>query len=215
MIQADPKTQAYFPHFEDYQAMVQSTIYSSLYLPLDIAAETIKLTAILEMSYFRFSLFETAQLHAVMLFEKALRIKLYKEYKTITKIKLSVLLDKTDQLHLLVHDTVVKIRHLKDFRNKSVHHASDSFDAPTVIENIKLLVEAIHLLFPAQDMYFIVSFNLASQTEVKKLRYAYQLEEAQQYINTHHEALALSSDPNPYKIMQLSKQGDYKLLTQH
>ena len=214
MIQADPKTQAYFPHFEDYQTMVQNTIYASPYLPLDIAAETIKLTAILEMSYFRFSLFETAQLHAIMLFEKALRIKLYKEYKTITKIKLSVLLDKTDQLHLLAHDTVLKIRQLKDLRNKSVHHASDSFDAPTVIANIKLLVGSIHLLFPAQDMYFIVSFHQETQTEIKKLRYAYQLEEAQHYLHTHHEALALSSDPNPYKIMRLSKQGDYEVLPQ-
>jgi hypothetical protein len=214
MIQADSKTQAFFPHFENYQAMVQSIVYDSLYLPLDIAAETIKLKALLEMSYFRFSIFETAQLQAVMLFEKALRIKLYNEYKTITKIKLSVLLDKTLQLQLLDHDTIAKLRILKDLRNKSVHHATDAFHAPEVIANIKMLVEAIHILFPTQDMYFIVCFNQETQIEIKKLRYAYQLEEAKLYIQKHAEALALSCEPYTFKIMMLSKQGQYKVLPQ-
>ena len=206
MLQPDPNVLLLFPTFDAYQKQVSTLVYDSLFLPLEMVTEIAKLNDLLEVCYFKYSLFELAQLQSVMIFEKALRIKLYKEYKTITKIKLSVLLDKALQSGLLHKQVIAHLRTLKDLRNKTVHHATKSLDASEAIQNIALLIASIHELFPPQDMYFIVLYDTETQTIIQKLRYGFSFEEVKNY-KENNEELYPSTNTMAYKLIYQSSDG--------
>jgi hypothetical protein len=214
MLSPDTKILIVYPNFEIYKQCVDNIVYDSKFLPLDISYEIAKLKDLLEVSYFKYSLFEVSQLHAIMLFEKALRIKLYKEYKTITKIKFSVLLDKALQLSLINQNTVNQFRILKDIRNKTVHHGFETVDVEDVLKNISLLIYTVHQLFPAQDIYFLVSFSkiFSIENDIKKLRYSYTLEDMEKFINTNND-LYVDSELIQHQIIKMDRQGNYFDLT--
>jgi hypothetical protein len=200
MLIPDASIQNTYPNFEDFQTMIHTIVYNSDYLPLDISNELHKIKDLLEVSYFKIGLFEVAQLHCIMVFEKALRIKLYKAYKTITKIKFSVLLDKVLQLSLLPYEVVCQIRTLKDIRNKTVHHSTLLVDHTVCLCNIKLLIDALHTIFPIQEMYFIMREDI-------KIRYAYSLDEALNDLNKN----GISYGPvEALKIIKLKINGSYE-----
>lgn len=143
MLQADNQLVQQFTSFQDYKIFIESMIIHSELVPEEISNEYPKLIDILEVCYFKSSLFEMAQLQAIMLFEKAVRMRLYHEYKTITKIKFSVLLDKIQQLSLLDKNVVSHFRTLKDLRNKTVHHGSETVEIDLALGNIGLLMKSI------------------------------------------------------------------------
>jgi len=147
MLVPDPRALLVEPSFDTYKLRVQSLILPTPFLPEAIVQEQKKLCDFLALCYFKYDLLDLAQLYAVMLFEKAMRIKLEPEYKNISKIKLSVLLDRAKQLALLAPDQVVLLRSLKDFRNRGVHATSEVIDASIVFTNIEVLMKAIDSLF--------------------------------------------------------------------
>ena len=140
MLQADSQLVQRYPLFDDYKVFIERMIIHSEAVPVEISNEYPKMIDLLEVCYFKSSLFEMAQLQAIMLFEKAVRMRLYDEYKTITKIKFSVLLDKIQQLSLLDKNVVLHFRTLKDLRNKTVHHGSETVEIDLALENIRLLM---------------------------------------------------------------------------
>ena len=85
-----------------------------------------------------------ALLVASMIVEKTLRHILYAEYKTITKIKFSVLIDKAYQKELITLEEANQFRVLKNFRNASVHHGL--MNIPLEENNIPVnkIVQQIH-----------------------------------------------------------------------
>ena len=210
MLSPDTKILIVYPNFEIYKQTIKEIVFDSKFLPLDISSEVFKLLDLLEVSYFKYSLFEVSQLQAIMLFEKALRIKLYKEYKTITKIKFSVLLDKAKQLNLIDEEVVAKFRILKDIRNKTVHHGFETVDVEDVLKNISLLIYTVHQLFPAQDIYFLVSFSkiFSIENDIKKLRYSYNLEDMEKFINTNND-LYIDSELIQHQIIKMDMHGNY------
>jgi hypothetical protein len=85
-----------------------------------------------------------ALLVASMIVEKTLRHILYAEYKTITKIKFSVLIDKAFQKGLIDLEEANQFRVLKNFRNASVHHGL--MNIPLEKNNIPVtkIIQQIH-----------------------------------------------------------------------
>lgn len=100
----------------------------------DIKQECILVEDLLEAAKVKPSLFIVARLVASLIVEKTLRHVLYKEYKTITKIKFSVLIDKAYQNKLIDSEIAVQFRALKEFRNASVHHG-----LMNIIEEVQLM----------------------------------------------------------------------------
>jgi hypothetical protein len=147
MFVPDERAKALAPSFEQYQQKIQHLVFSSTDIPDSIQQELNKVYDLLEVCYFKYELFDLAQLYAVMVFEKALRLKLTSEYKNISKIKLSVLLDRVKQLALLHPEQVLALRALKDFRNKEVHVASDATEVVLVLDHIQALTQATHQIF--------------------------------------------------------------------
>lgn len=144
---ADNRAMALAPTFEAYQEQLRSVVYVTEVLPESIQQELKNVYDVLELCYAKYNLLELAQLYTVMVFEKALRIKLETEYKNISKIKLSVLLDRAKQLNLLEAEDIVALRTLKDFRNRGVHQSSEASDGLLVMSHVELLMKAIHQLF--------------------------------------------------------------------
>ena len=149
MLTPDESIAEVYPSFGAYAQKVQSVLSfdNAIELPETIQQELQKLVDLLELCYFKFHLLDLAQLYAVMVFEKAMRIKLEDQYKNISKIKLSVLLDRAKQLSLLDSEQILKLRLLKDFRNKGVHQSSEVIDLTLVFENIHVLTVATLQLF--------------------------------------------------------------------
>jgi hypothetical protein len=143
----DERALALEPSFQQYQQKIRELVFSTSAVPDNIQQELKKVYDLLEICYFKYDLFDLAQLYAVMVFEKAMRLRLVSEYKNISKIKLSVLLDRAKQLNLLHPEQVQVLRALKDFRNKEVHVASEPTDTLQVLENIKALHQATEQIF--------------------------------------------------------------------
>jgi hypothetical protein len=152
MLRPDASIAEVYPSFNEYKAKLQLlfSFKEEVELPDAIQQELQKLADLLELCYFKYHLLDLAQLYAVMVFEKAMRIRLYDEYKSIAKIKLSVLLDRAKQLNLLQAEQVSELRLLKDFRNKGVHEPSEGIDLTTVFENINVLAIATHQIFTSE-----------------------------------------------------------------
>ena len=75
MLQADSQLVQQFPSFQDYKLFIESLIIHSELVPEEISIEYPKIIDILDVCYFKSSLFEMAQLQAIMLFEKAVRMR--------------------------------------------------------------------------------------------------------------------------------------------
>lgn len=88
----------------------------------DIKQECLLIEDLIEVSNEKKALTIVAYLMASLILEKTLRHILYLEYKTITKIKFSVLIDKAFQNNWIDLEKATQFRKLKDFRNASVHH---------------------------------------------------------------------------------------------
>lgn len=88
----------------------------------DIKQECLLIEDLIEVSIEKSGLIIVAYLMASLILEKTLRHILYAEYKTIIKIKFSVLIDKAFQKNWIDLHTATQFRKLKDFRNASVHH---------------------------------------------------------------------------------------------
>ena len=118
----------------------------------DITAEDIKqecliIEDLLEASLQKPSLSIVAYLMASLILEKTLRHILYLEYKTIIKIKFSVLIDKAFQKNWIDLETATQFRKLKDFRNASVHHGLLSIMDKDALMPVHEIVQQIqHLL---------------------------------------------------------------------
>lgn len=85
-----------------------------------------------------------ALLVASMIVEKTLRHILYAEYKTITKIKFSVLIDKAYQNELITLEEANQFRVLKNFRNASVHHGLMNIPLEENDMPVNKIVQQIH-----------------------------------------------------------------------
>lgn len=201
MLIPDSISSSFFPTFNQYQDFLNSKIYISDYLPIGIDFEIEKVKDLLEMCYFKSNIYDVAQLQTIMIFEKALRIKLYNEYRTITKIKFSVLIDKAKQFNLISEETFKQFRVLKDFRNRTVHQTTEYNDVKSIIENIILLIETIHQIFPIQEMYFIVS---KTDSKLSKVRYGFGLEDIQKQFIKYAEQF-IDTENSTYHIAKIDK----------
>ena len=85
-----------------------------------------------------------ALLVASMIVEKTLRHILYAEYKTITKIKFSVLIDKAYQKELITLEEANQFRVLKNFRNASVHPGLMNIPLEENTMPVNKIVQQIH-----------------------------------------------------------------------
>ncbi|HSY61192.1 MAG TPA: hypothetical protein VK796_04905 [Cytophaga sp.] len=113
---------------------------------LDIKQECLLVEDLLDVSKTKPSLYIVARLMASLIVEKTLRHVLYKEYKTITKIKFSVLIDKAYQNQIINSETTVQFRALKEFRNASVHHGLMNIKENEQLMPINEIVQQIHNL---------------------------------------------------------------------
>lgn len=206
MFNPDPISASLYPTFSEYQAFVNNKIYISDYLPIGIDFEIEKVKDLLLMCYFKSSIYDVAQLQAIMIFEKALRIKLYNEYRTITKIKFSVLIDKAKQLNLISEETFKQFRILKDFRNRTVHQTTEYNDVKTILDNIILLIETIHKLFPIQEMYFIVS---KTENILSKIRYGFSLEDIQKQFVKYAEQF-IDNESTTFHIVKIDSNNTFE-----
>ena len=112
----------------------------------DIKQECILVEDLLQAAKAKPSLLIVARLMASMIVEKTLRHILYKEYKTITKIKFSVLIDKAYQNKIIDFDIATQFRALKEFRNASVHHGLMNIKEEETLMPINKIVQQIHYL---------------------------------------------------------------------
>ncbi|SFX41940.1 hypothetical protein [Cytophaga hutchinsonii] len=115
----------------------------------DITAEEIKQECILvedllQASLNKASLLPVARLVAIMTLEKTLRHILYAEYKTITKIKFSVLIDKGCQCGYMKTDIAEEFRKLKEYRNASAHHGLMLLDTIETYMPVNEIIQHIH-----------------------------------------------------------------------
>lgn len=124
-------------------------------LPPEIIEECGLVFDLLEVSMNKPQLMKVALMVATMTLEKTLRIVLYKEYKTITKIKFSVLIDKAQQLGYTSQETANQLRELKNNRNAHAHQAlivldieKDLMTIPSIIECVFTIFEKYYILFP-------------------------------------------------------------------
>jgi hypothetical protein len=111
---------------------------------LDIKQECVLVEDLLEAAEIKPSLHIIAQLMASLIVEKTLRHILYKEYKTITKIKFSVLIDKAYQNKTIDSEIAVQFRALKKFRNASVHHGLMNISEEETLMPVNKIVQQIH-----------------------------------------------------------------------
>ena len=112
----------------------------------EIKQECVLVEDLLDAAKKKPSLFIVARLVASLIVEKTLRRILYKEYKTITKIKFSVLIDKAYQNKIINSDIAVQFRALKEFRNASVHHGLMNINEEEQLMPINKIVQQIHHL---------------------------------------------------------------------
>jgi len=112
----------------------------------DIKQECVLVEDLLEAAQTTPSLVIVARLVASLIVEKTLRHILYKEYKTITKIKFSVLIDKAYQNKLIDAEIAIQFRALKEFRNASVHHGLMNIVEEGQLMPINEIVQQIHNL---------------------------------------------------------------------
>jgi len=117
----------------------------------EISAEEIKQECVLvgdllSVIEIKPSLLTVTRLVAIMTLEKTLRHILYKEYKTITKIKFSVLIDKAKQKEYIDASIADQFRALKDFRNASAHHGLMNIHTEDILMPINEIVQQIHYL---------------------------------------------------------------------
>ena len=112
----------------------------------DIKQECMLVEDLLEAAQVKPSLFIVARLVASLIVEKTLRHVLYKEYKTITKIKFSVLIDKAYQNKIIDVDIANQFRALKEFRNASVHHGLLNITEEKQLMPIHEIVQQVHQL---------------------------------------------------------------------
>ena len=112
----------------------------------DIKQECILVEDLLEVAKAKPSLFIIARLIASLIVEKTLRHILYKEYKTITKIKFSVLIDKANQNKIIDSDIAFQFKALKEFRNASVHHGLLNITEEKQLMPIHEIVQQVHQL---------------------------------------------------------------------
>ncbi len=112
----------------------------------EIKQECLLVEDLLETLSIKPSLMPVARLVAIMTLEKTLRYILYKEYKTITKIKFSVLIDKAEQIKYI--DTLVakQFRALKEFRNASAHHGLINIVTEEVLIPVNEIVRQVYTL---------------------------------------------------------------------
>ncbi len=92
------------------------------------------------------SLMPIARLMAVMTLEKALRYILYNEYKTITKIKFSVLIDKAEQVKYINTIVADEFRALKEFRNACAHHGLMALETEDILMPVSEIIRQIYTL---------------------------------------------------------------------
>ena len=112
----------------------------------DIKQECMLVADLLEAAKVNPSLFIVARLVASLIVEKTLRHVLYKEYKTITKIKFSVLIDKAYQNKIIDVDIAIQFRALKEFRNASVHHGLLNITEEKQLMPTHEIVQQVHQL---------------------------------------------------------------------
>ena len=137
--------------------MIKEQILNSN-LPAEIIEECSLVFDLLDVSKDKPQLHKVALLVATMALEKTLRIVLYKEYKTITKIKFSVLIDKAQQIGYISKEIGDQLRQLKNNRNAHAHHALLVVDTeqqlmavPDIMACIYIIFEKYYLEFPPDE----------------------------------------------------------------
>ncbi len=116
-------------------------------LPSEIKDECAIVFDLLEVSSDKPQLKKVALLVATMTLEKTLRIVLYAEYKTITKIKFSILIDKAQQLQYVSKATADQLRQLKNNRNAHAHQRLLVTDDENELISIPAIMECIYSIF--------------------------------------------------------------------
>lgn len=115
-------------------------------MPEEIRGEMQIVCDLLEVSFVKPSLIRVALLHAIMTLEKSLRFLLKEEYKNISKIKFSVLIDKAQQKFFFDKEAADQFRSLKDLRNLNTHHAI-AFVEEDVETKIAFVLQTVQHLF--------------------------------------------------------------------
>lgn len=116
-------------------------------LPSEIKDECAIVFDLQEVSADKPQLKKVALLVAAMTLEKAFRIVLYAEYKTITKIKFSILIDKAQQLEYVSKATADQLRQLKNNRNAHAHQRLLVTDDENELISIPAIMECIYSIF--------------------------------------------------------------------
>lgn len=124
--------------------------------PLEIKQECVLIQDLLEVSIQKSSVMPVVRLVATMTLEKTLRHILYNDYKTITKIKFSVLIDKALQCAYIHESTAEEFKKLKDYRNASAHHGL-------------LMLETTETYMPINEIVRQIYFLLDNFSSIKKV----------------------------------------------
>ena len=118
-----------------------------LSLPEEIKKEYFITQDLLEVSEYKPQLKSVALLIATMALEKTLRIVLYTEYKTISKIKFSVLIDKAQQKGYFDKEMANELRMLKNNRNTYAHVAAPIEGSQTELIAVTEILNCIQSIF--------------------------------------------------------------------
>lgn len=132
-------------------------------MPAEIIEECSLVFDLLDVSIERPQLTKVALLLATMALEKTLRIVLYKEYKTISKIKFSVLIDRAQQLEYISKETANQLRQLKNNRNAHAHHALLVMDSEEELMAIPDIMDCIYSIFKKYYLEFPTSETLSNE----------------------------------------------------
>ncbi|MGN6645642.1 MAG: hypothetical protein ACTHJT_03845 [Cytophaga sp.] len=116
-------------------------------LPAEIKDECTIVFDLLDVSSDKPQLKNVALLVSAMTLEKAFRIVLYAEYKTITKIKFSILIDKAQQLEYISKATADQLRQLKNNRNAHAHQRLLVTDDEQELISIPAIMECVYSIF--------------------------------------------------------------------
>ena len=116
-------------------------------IPAEMQEELAMVRDLLDVSAQKPRLQHLALLYAIMVLEKGLRIVLRSEYKSIAKIKFSVLIDKAQQRGFFSAETAAALRILKDHRNAAIHQAQASGTEASMEKTVVFVLETTETVF--------------------------------------------------------------------
>ena len=106
-----------------------------------------KLNVYLKLAAQHLELIELVQLYALTVLEKAFRKQYYTHYKTMSKIKFSVLIDKAQQENLIRQEDRIFLITLKNRRNQQLHELHTVEEYHVYEQDVQRLLKIMQQVF--------------------------------------------------------------------